>query len=64
MPEKEPTEEFELSYGEVSKGTRLATLFSHNPNADVRRLDHIDIICTVADCKSSLVLTDTLDEGD
>ena len=62
MPEEESTEEFELSYCKVSEGTGLSAFFPHDANADVSSLNHIDIVRTVTDCQSCLILADALNE--
>ena len=64
MPEEEPAQILELSDGEVRKGARLSPLFSRDSDANVRSLNHIDVVGTIANRQSRLPLTVLLDEAD
>ena len=64
VPEKETSEELELSNGEVCEGTGLAAFFPKDSNSNVRSLNHVHVIGTVSDSQSRLVLADALDECD
>mgnify|MGYP001626726200 CR=1 FL=1 len=56
MPEKETAQELELEDGEVGKWASLASLFAHDTDANMGSLDHIDIVSTITDRQSRLVL--------
>ena len=62
MPEERPAQVLEPRDRIVSKGGRLVALFAHQAKAKIRRLNHVDIVCSIADGKSHLVLRELLHE--
>lgn len=60
MPEKQASKKLEFSDGKVSKWTCLITFLPHYTDAKVRRLYHIDVVSSISDRKSCLVLRITL----
>lgn len=47
MPDEQPADVAELSNGEVSCQRSLFPLLSHDPHANVRRLNHADIVASI-----------------
>jgi len=64
MNEEELLEEAELADGDVGRPSGLQALVTRDTNADVRRLDHRDVVSAVADGEEDglEVLLDELDD--
>ena len=58
MPEEKPTQVLELSYGEVWEWAGLATFFTNDTYANVRCLNHVNIVCAVSYRQSCLSFTE------
>ena len=64
MPEQSSSQVLKAGDGVVSESGRLVTLLAHEAKAEVSRLDHVNIIGSVADGQRDLILCELLHEGD
>jgi len=64
VPEQSSSEVLKAGNGIVSEGGSLVSLFAHQAEAKISRLDHVHVVGTVADSQSDLAVGELLHEGD
>ena len=64
VPEKRSSQVLKAGDGVVSESGRLVALLAHEAKSEVSRLDHINVIGSVADGQRDLTLRELLHEGD
>ena len=62
MPEREPSQRSELRHSVIREGSRLVAFFPHDPDTNVRHLDHVDIVVAVPNRHRYVVLIIFADE--
>ena len=64
MPEQGSSEVHKARNGIVSEGCSLISLFAHQTEANISRLDHVYVVCTIADSQSDFSVREFLHESD
>ena len=64
VPEQSSSEVLKAGDGIVSESGSLVSLFAHEAEAKISRLDHVHVVGTVADGQSDLAFGELLHEGD
>ena len=64
MPEQGSSEVHKARNGIVSEGCSLISLFAHQTEANISRLYHVYVVCTIADSQSDFSVREFLHKSD